>query len=142
MEINVSQSNGRIPVTVIQLTGILDTSTYHELIAAARELHEAGVRNLLLDLAGLTYISSAGLAALHMLTKMFRGENASAGDAWGAYKQPGRESGLQKHVKLFKPSPEVDEVLDTTGFKQFFEIYTDMDMALQSYGSAIGEDAA
>jgi len=93
-------------------------------------------------LAGLTYISSAGLAALHMLTKMFRGESASAGDAWGTYKQPDREIGLQGHVKLFKPSPEVDEVLDTTGFKQFFEIYTDMDMALQSYGPAIGKDEA
>ncbi|MFZ5910232.1 MAG: STAS domain-containing protein [Chloroflexota bacterium] len=142
MEIDISQANGRVPVTVIQLTGTLDTSNFHELIAAARQLHEAGVRDLLLDLAGLTYISSAGLAALHMLTKMFRGESVSTGGAWGKHKQLDREIGLQEHVKLFKPSPEVDEVLDTTGFKQFFEVYTDMDTALQSYGSAVGEDAA
>jgi len=133
MEINVSQSNGRIPVTIIQLAGTLDTSTYQELILTARNLQNAGARDLLLDLAGLTYISSAGLAALHMLTKMFPGEGPNSSDGRDSDEQTDRERGFQGHVKLFKPSPEVDAVLDTTGFKQFFEVYTDMDAALQSY---------
>ncbi|MFZ5821755.1 MAG: STAS domain-containing protein [Chloroflexota bacterium] len=133
MEINVSQSTGRTPVTILQLAGTLDTSTYQELIVTARNLQNAGAHNLLLDLSGLTYISSAGLAALHMLTKMFPGEAPNASDGQEADGQPDRERGFQGRVKLFKPSPEVDAVLDTTGFKQFFEIYTDMDAALQSY---------
>ena len=40
---------------------------------------------------------------------------------------------MQKHVKLFNPSPEVDNVLDTVGFKQFFEVYTDLNKAIQSF---------
>jgi len=40
---------------------------------------------------------------------------------------------MQSNVKLLNPSPEVDNVLDTVGFKQFFEIYTDLDEAVQSF---------
>jgi anti-anti-sigma regulatory factor len=90
---------------------------------------------LVLDLAGLAFISSAGLASLHIVTKMFRGEKTDPEDGWGTYKEIDREreSGLQKNVKLLNPSPEVDKVLDTVGFKQFFEVYTDLNKALQSF---------
>jgi anti-anti-sigma regulatory factor len=43
------------------------------------------------------------------------------------------KAGFQKNVKLLNPSPDVDKVLDTVGFKQFFEIYTDLKEAVQSF---------
>ena len=68
MEITVSQEQGRISVSVIKLTGHLDGQTYESLISKAREIVEAGSRNILLDLGELTYISSAGLVSLHTMS--------------------------------------------------------------------------
>ena len=135
MEINVTQEQGKVPVSVIHIKGDLDASSYLELVNTAQKLYNAGVRSLLLDLADLEFISSAGLASLHIVTKMFRGEKTDSEDGWGTYKEIDREreSGLQKYVKLLSPSPEVDNVLDTVGFKQFFEVYTDLDEAVQSF---------
>ncbi len=135
MEINVSQEKGKVPVSVVSIKGDLDASSYLELVNTAQKLYDAGVRYLVLDLAGLAFISSAGLASLHIVTKMFRGEKTDPEDGWGTYKEIDREreSGLQKNVKLLNPSPEVDKVLDTVGFKQFFEVYTDLNKALQSF---------
>lgn len=135
MEINVSQEKGKVPVSVVSIKGDLDASSYLELVNTAQKLYDAGVRYLVLDLAGLAFISSAGLASLHIVTKMFRGEKTNPEDGWGTYKEIDREreSGLQKNVKLLNPSPEVDKVLDTVGFKQFFEVYTDLNEAVQSF---------
>jgi len=135
MEIKVSQEKGKLPVSVVHIKGDLDASSYLDLVNTAQKLYNAGGRYLLLDLSDLAFISSAGLASLHIVTKMYRGEKTDPEDGWGAYKaiDRERENGLQKNVKLLNPSPEVDKVLDTVGFKQFFEIYTDLDEALRSF---------
>ena len=135
MEIIVSQENGKVPVSVLHVKGDLDASSYLELVDTAQKLYNAGARDLLLDLTDLAFISSAGLASLHIVTKMFRGEKADPEDGWGTYKEidRDRESGFQKNVKLLRPSPDVAQVLETVGFKQFFEVYTDLDEAVQSF---------
>ena len=135
MEINVSQEKGNVPVTVVSIKGDLDASSYLELVDTAQKLYNAGVRYLILNLVDLAFISSAGLASLHIVTKMFRGEKTNPEDGWGTYKEIDRERerGLQKNVKLLNPSPDVDKVLDTVGFKQFFEVYTDLKEAAQSF---------
>jgi anti-anti-sigma factor len=135
MEINVSQEQGNVPVSVIHIKGDLDASSYLDLINTAQKLYNAGVRSLLLDLTDLAFISSAGLASLHIVTKLFRGEETDTEDGWGSYKEidRDREAGMQSHVKLLNPSAEVDNVLDTVGFKQFLEVYTDLNEAVQSF---------
>jgi anti-anti-sigma factor len=135
MEIDVTQEKGKVPVSVVHIRGDLDASSYLELVNTAQKLYNAGVRSLLLDLSGLVFISSAGLASLHIITKMFRGEKADPENGWGTYKEIDRErdSGLQTNVKLLSPSPDVDNVLDTVGFKQFFEVHTDLDKAVGSF---------
>jgi len=135
MEINVSKEQGKVPVNVIHLKGDLDASSYLELVKAAQELYDAGAQDLLLDMTDLAFISSAGLASLHIVTKMFRGEKTASEDGWGAFKaiDRDRDSGMQRHVKLLNPSSDVDNVLDTVGFKQFFEVYSDLNEAVQSF---------
>jgi anti-anti-sigma factor len=135
MEIKVSQEQGNVPVSVIHIKGDLDASSYLELVNTAQKLYNAGVRSLLLDLTDLDFISSAGLASLHIVTKLFRGEKTDSEDGWGTYKEidRDREAGMQSHVKLLNPSADIDNVLDTVGFKQFFEIYNDLSEAVQSF---------
>ena len=73
MQINVSQEQGNVPVSVLSLAGQLDGQTYQELIKIALDAKQGGAKNILLDMSDLTYISSAGLVALHTIALSLRG---------------------------------------------------------------------
>ncbi len=136
MNITVSSAQGRVPVTILHVHGDLDASSYTDLIAKGQEVYNAGARDILLDLSDLSYISSSGLVALHRIALIVRGEKPSDPEAgWAALHAIDRErdTGLQQHVKLFNPQPRVDTVLQTVGFKQFFEVYTDLATAIASF---------
>jgi anti-anti-sigma regulatory factor len=136
MNISVSQAQGKVPVSVIKLDGQLDGQNFQELISKAQELFRAGEREFLLDLSDLTYISSAGLVALHSVALLARGEELpDVEGGWSAYRSMGRssEAGLQKHVKLLNPRSEIMGVLDMVGFSHVFEIFTDREEAVNSF---------
>lgn len=136
MNLSVSQKQGNVPVTVVKLEGQLDGQNYQELITKAQELYKAGTRDFLLDFSDLTYISSAGLVALHSVALLAKGEDLpDTEQGWPAYRSMGRTSaaGLQTHVKLLKPRDEVKGVLDMVGFTNVFEIFTDLDEAVKSF---------
>jgi len=136
MNISVSQAQGNVPVTVLKLDGQLDGQNYQDLIAKAQELYKAGSRDFLLDLSQLTYISSAGLVALHSMALLSRGEELPDTEGgWSAYRSMGRsgDAGMQRHVKILNPHSEVMGVLDMVGFNNVFQIYTDFDEAVKSF---------
>jgi anti-anti-sigma regulatory factor len=136
MQINISNENGNVPVTVIQVNGQLDGQTYQTLIASAQEVLNGGSKNILLDMSELTFISSAGLVSLHVIALLLRGESLPDMEhGWSALKSvnKSRESGMQQHVKLLNPRPEVVNVLDMVGFSSLFEIFTDRQKALESF---------
>ena len=136
MEIIISQNQNTSQVTVMQLKGALDGSTYEKFITEAQELYDAGIRNLMLDMSELTFLSSAGLAGLHRIARVFNGEDHSTmEEGWSAIHAMGKErdSGFQKHVKLLNPSEKIQDVLDTVGFKTFFEIFTEINPAMASF---------
>ena len=136
MEISVSQKQGNVPITVIKLDGQLDGQNYQELITKARELFSAGARDFVLDLSDLTYISSAGLVALHSVALLVKGEELpDTEQGWSAYRSMGRTSasGVQSHLKLLNPTDEVRNVLDMVGFGSVFQVFTDLDEAVQSF---------
>ena len=136
MEITVSQEQGRVTVSVIHITEHLDGTTYQNLIAKAREIVEAGAQNILLDLSDLTYISSAGLVSLHTISLMTRGEELPDPEqGWSTLKSMDRtrDGGLQKHLKLLNPRPEITSVLEMVGFSDFFEVFTDKKTAINSF---------
>lgn len=136
MEIKIFNEQGMVPVTVIQPAGQLDGQTFKTLITSTQEVINSGAKNILLDMSELTFISSAGLVSLHVIALLSRGETMPDLDhGWAALKSVGssRESGIQQHVKLLNPRPEVANVLEMVGFTLFFEIFTDKDKALNSF---------
>lgn len=136
MDISVSQAEGKVPVSVLKLDGQLDGQNYQELIARAQELFKAGARDFILDLSDLTYISSAGLVALHSVALLLKGEQLpDTEQGWSAYRSMGRTSasGPQAHIKLLNPREDVKNVLDMVGFGNVFETYTDLDEAVKSF---------
>jgi|SRR5688572_211613 len=133
MQIDVSQEKG---VVVLKLGGQLDGQTYQELISKAQEIYQEGAKNLLLDLSELTYMSSAGLVAVHFIALLSRGEKLPDTEhGWAALKSVdrSREGGIQKNVKLLSPTPEVLNVLEMVGFSTFFEIFNEKQKALDSF---------
>ena len=136
MDITVKQMQGRVPVTILQTHGDLDASNYQDLIAKGQEVYEAGARHILLDMSDTPFMGSSGLAALHSLALLVRGDELpDLESGWNVFHEidRDRDAGLQKHVKLLNPQPQVDRTLEMTGLKQFFEVHTDLETAIASF---------
>lgn len=131
MQITISQEQGRVPVTIFQVQGDIDAHSFEELQTRAEEAHQAGMRNLLLDLTNVKYVSSAGLRAFHQIFEMLREASPEDDKAMkrglmdGSYKSA--------HFKLLNPSRNVTSILSTTGFDMFLEIHTNRKKALASF---------
>src|SRR3954454_25197680 len=78
LQTSVEQVDGPTPATVVALDGELDGASFEGVIDTVRDLYAAGTRHLVLDLSGLTFISSSGLRAGHGAMGVPRGEGAPA----------------------------------------------------------------
>lgn len=136
MEISVEKVVGAVPVAVIAIQGDLDASNYLDLVEKAQSLYQAGTQNILLDLGNTSFVSSAGLVALHSIALLLRGEQPLDPEAgWESIHAMDRNlsNGMQEHLKLLNPQPRVDRTLERTGLKQFFSIFTNRVEALASF---------
>ncbi|MCC6569502.1 MAG: STAS domain-containing protein [Anaerolineales bacterium] len=136
MEIVVSKQTSRVEVTIVGLSGEVDGQNFQQVIDKARELYAAGARDFLVDMSSLTYISSAGLVAIHSIALLVRGEALPDTESgWSAYHSMGktREAGKQQHIKLSNPSEQIKSVLEMVGFDNVFEIYKSLDEAVLSF---------
>jgi anti-anti-sigma regulatory factor len=136
MHLQVEQGQGRVPVAIVAFHGSLDASNYEELIAKAKELQAEGARYLLLDMSDMPFMSSSGLVALHSIALLLRG--ASLPDAemgWQAFHSLShdRDTGSQPHLKLLNPQPKVLQTLRITNMTDFFEVYSDLQTAIDSF---------
>ena len=132
MDILVTREQGRVPVTVFRIKGEIDVRTYEQLQDQSQEAFKAGMRNLLLDLSEVTYISTAGLRALHHIFTLLRTDSPDESDAAmyeglrdGTFKSP--------HLKLLNPRPAVQQALSTAGYDMYLEIHRDLKDALASF---------
>jgi len=136
MQISISKQQGKVLVTVMQLMGDLDASTYTDVINKAQEVYDEGSRDLLIDLEKVPYVSSAGLMSLHTIIKIFSGQSAQPKDggrpSFRAINTD-QDAPVRAHVKLLHPQPVVEQVLDMVGLKLFFDIYKDLETAVSSY---------
>jgi len=137
MEITVSKEQGRFTVAIISLAGHLDGQSYQSLIKKAREVFETVSKNIVLDMADLTYISSAGLVSLNTITLMIRGEALPDPEqGWSTLKsmdRPHSAGGAKINLKLLNPRPEITAVFEMVGFLEFFDVFTDKQTAVDSF---------
>jgi len=134
MEIKVSTENGRVPVTVLHVDGNIDASTSEAFRAKAKELIDGGTRFILVDLAHVPFISSAGLRVLNDVFNELRAlhpdanlseEDVKKGISAGTYKSP--------HLKLLNLSDNARTSFEISGFDMFIETYTDRGKAIASF---------
>jgi hypothetical protein len=132
MEIVVEKEVARVPVTVFRIKGDLSAETGDQLVQRAQDSYEAGMRDLLLDLGNATFVSSAGLRAIHQVFALLREDSLeendkaiSAGIREGTYHSP--------HLKLLNPSSQVLNVLRMAGFDMFLDVFDNRREALASF---------
>jgi anti-anti-sigma factor len=136
MEITVFTQEGKVPVTVVKPRGDIDASNYADLVTKVEALVKGGAQDFVIDLSDVPFMSSAGLAGLHTLAMMLRGEQLTNPEAgWAVFKSMdrSRESGMQKHIKLLNPQEGVAMTFEKAGFTLFFEVFKDLQTAVASF---------
>jgi anti-anti-sigma factor len=117
MEIIVSQEQGRVPVTIFRLKERINLGNVEQLVGKARQVFDVGARDLLIDLAEVPSITSAGIGAIHAIYKLF--------NIGSMPKSP--------HVKLLSPTADVRRILTLVGFDAFIDIFDNQEEALKAF---------
>jgi anti-anti-sigma factor len=112
------QVQGHVHVTVLHLRGWLDMQSEELLVAAARDAYEEGSRYLLIDLAEVITLTSAGIRAMQKVYKIFT---------------PLEERSKMTRVKLCSAPPQIYNVLGVTGFLLTIQNYETMQAAVDSF---------
>jgi anti-anti-sigma factor len=136
VDITIDHVEGSVPVTVLGIHGDMDGSNFQMLIDKGREVSAAGAKHFIIDMSDMPFMSSAGLVALHNIARLAQGKEPTDPEAgWAALRAVGkdRDAGSQQQVRLVNPQPPVDRVLESTGMKQFFEVYSDLETAVGSF---------
>ena len=132
MDVTAVQQAGRIPVTVFQITGDIDSTTYQQVQMQIEQAVQAGAHDVVLDLTRVGYLSSAGIRMLSHLFNMLRGNLPQESDA--AMKQGVRDGTFKSpHLKLVSPTPRVSEVLKMSGLDMMIESYPSVSEAVASF---------
>ena len=110
MEITVNEYKR---VTVVTVSGRVDSVTYGEFESALQAELEQGRVNIVLDFSGVEFISSAGLRVLVNARKLVK--NAGG------------------RIAFAQPSPQVTETLEIAGLEVLFESYPDRETAIATF---------
>lgn len=116
MNIRVSQMEGKVPVTVMHISGEVDASSHQQLDSKAEELTSGGASHILLDLSETRYMSSAGFRSMHKIytALLNSGVNGAA-------------------LKLLNPSDEVKRLMKAMGFDAYLSVHNDMNEAVNAF---------
>jgi anti-anti-sigma factor len=118
LKIIKEQVQGNVHITVLHLRGRLDMQGEELLLASARSSYEEGSRYLLIDLAEVETLTSAGIRAMQKVYKLFT---------------PVEERSKMARVKLCKAPPQVYHILGITGFFLTIKNYETMQSAIDSF---------
>jgi anti-anti-sigma factor len=67
MQIQVDSAQGKVPVTIVRVYDDIDALSFQEIIETVAAKYKEGTRNVLLDLRGVGFMSSAGLVAIQSI---------------------------------------------------------------------------
>lgn len=108
MELNTTEYKR---VTVIEVAGRIDSSTASQFDDAVMSIIEAGQNNVIIDMAEVEFLSSAGLRTLVSARKAVQPSGA---------------------ILLARPSQRVVDTLEIAGLDVLFETFPDRESAVGS----------
>lgn len=133
LDIKSTTHTARVPVTVVHISGNIDSSNFQSFQAYVDDLVAKGARYMLLELKGVERISSAGLRVIHNLFNKLRELHKDVNDdelrkrmSAGAYKSP--------YLKVAGLSTGAGETFRLGGFDIYIEVFEDEAGAIASFG--------
>ena len=118
LKIIKEQVQGKVHVTVLHVRGWMDMHSEELLLTTARDAYQEGSRHLLIDLAEVVTLTSAGIRAMQKVFKIFT---------------PVEERSKLARVKLCNAPPQIHNVLGITGFLLTIQNYDSMQQAITSF---------
>lgn len=112
METEIRHENS---ITIVAIKGSVDALTAAELTKTINQQIEDNHANLVIDLTGLEFMSSAGLRSL-----------------LGAVKETRSHGG---DLRIVSTNPGIDKVLKMSGFHNIAKVFTSQADAMASFGS-------
>jgi anti-anti-sigma factor len=112
--VQISQAQGRIPVTIFRLQDRVNLGNFAELEEAAQEAYSNGTSDMVMDLGQTVSLTSIGIRAIVVIHKMLSKDGG-------------------KHLKIANPMSYIREMLDISGVTQYIEVYDTVDEAVASF---------
>jgi anti-anti-sigma factor len=112
--VQISQAQGRVPVTIFRLQDRVNLGNFAELEETAKESFDKGMHDMVLDLGQTVSLTSIGIRAIVIIHKMLSTDGG-------------------QHLKIANPMPYIREMLDISGVTQYIEIYNTVDEAVASF---------
>jgi len=112
--VQISQVQGRVPVTIFRLQDRVNLGNFAEFEEAAQQAYDTGTRHMVLDLGQTVSLTSIGIRAIVIIHKMLAKDGGKA-------------------LKIANPMPYIREMLDISGVTQYIEIYDTVDEAVTAF---------
>lgn len=136
MEISISHPESEVPVTIIRVEGEFDAYTADQVQKQAEVEIDQGAENLLLDMSGIPFMSSAGVRVIYALFNALHPRQSSEQEIArskmmreGTYTAP--------HLKLLKPNKQVLNVMRMVGIDRYIEIFEDEEQAVAAFNESV-----
>jgi len=97
--------------TVVSVEGRIDTTNANEFEKQMMEVIDGGSSRIILNCAGLNYISSSGLRVFLIVQK--------------------KMSAIKGQFRLSNLQPGIREIFDISGFSSIFSVYPDQETAIK-----------
>lgn len=116
LSIQISQIDGKVPITVMNITGEIDVKNHWELDTKAEKLINGGAQHILINLTDSGDMCCAGFRSIY---RTFLGL------------RKGDEG--KSHLKLLRPSSRVKRMMKTMGFDVLIPSFNDYDEAVRAF---------
>lgn len=120
IELALNKIGARGDIALLRIKGYLDTTTSSEVSTKLNDLINAGTFQLIIDMGGVNYVSSAGWG-------VFVGEIRNI-----------RENGGD--LKIVQMTPDVFEVFEMLEFNRILDYYESIEEAVNDFDISIGLD--
>ena len=133
MEISISTVKGKGPITVFRIAGEISSYNYQALEEEARQSHAEGMRDLLIDMANVTFVSSGGIRALTVILKLLHTAAPKDNDEEKSKESQGSAASQFPHLKLVNVPRRIHEIFKIAGVDALLAIYDDFQKAVDSF---------
>ncbi len=110
-----------IQITVFHVKDNVNMGNYRELIQEAQQTYQAGARNLIIDLADVRMISSAGIGGIVTIAKLFNPETSA--DPLLA----------NRHLRVCNCTPMMFTTFEIAGLVEMLGVRKDLQEAISSF---------